>query len=201
MKNLIKLVVLVVLAASMLSAQQYPTDKGSKIVNGGLAYSNAGGDLYEEDKDRVISLAVTPSLSAFVAPGIALGAKAAYAHSAVGDASSSLIGFGPHLALFFTGMQKPAKSEGTTFPYLGAAFLYNIIHSKYTSYTYTYSGYKESKVSHSKNGTTFSFSMGIMHMVTRTLAANVEIAYQVDSIKGNSGNKINFVIGFSGVLY
>jgi len=201
MKKIKAIFFLSAVTMSLAVAQQYPTDKGAKIINGALLYSSSGGDLYEEDNDRINTLAVTPSLSVFVSPGIAVGAKAAYSRSASGDESYTQMGFGPHLALFFTGMRKPAKNEGTTFPYLGASFLYNIYNSKYTSYSYSWDDYEERKVSHSENGTTFSFSVGFMYMMTHTLAANAEIAYQVDNFKGDSGNKINLVFGFSGVLY
>ncbi|HOX84524.1 MAG TPA: hypothetical protein PKW76_06185 [bacterium] len=87
-------------------AQQYPTDRGSKIISGSAAFSSAGGDLYEVGDDRTITLTVQASPSIFIAPGVAGGASVAYVRNSIGDESFSQIGFGPHLALFLTGRQR-----------------------------------------------------------------------------------------------
>lgn len=69
----------IVLIAGFAFGQEFPTDKNSRLVSGGLMYSNSGGDLYEvNDDDRVTSLMIQPVVTTFVVPGIALGAKANY---------------------------------------------------------------------------------------------------------------------------
>ncbi len=56
-------------------AEDYPTNEGSKIITGAFSFSSAGGDLYEYDESRYNTFHLTPSMSYFIVPGFALGAK------------------------------------------------------------------------------------------------------------------------------
>jgi hypothetical protein len=192
-----------VLIAGFAFGQEFPTDKNSRLVSGGLMYSNSGGDLYEvDDDDRVTSLTIQPVVTTFVAPGIALGAKAIYTRSAAGNSTHTAVGIGPHVAVFVTGFRKPAKIEGATLPYIGASWLYNSYSMKYTSYTYEMRGVKDKRtVKDTDNGSTIAFGLGFMHMLTRTFALQTEIGYQIDKIDDNSGNKFNIIVGFSGFVF
>ena len=61
MKNLFRVLfvftVITLFTSGMILAQSSPTDKGSKMIAGELAFSSASGDLYENsDGDGVTSI-------------------------------------------------------------------------------------------------------------------------------------------------
>ena len=134
-KKIISLVTLALVGLSTFACgQEFPTDKGSKIIAGGLTFSNMGGDLYEEDGDRISTLQILPSFSSFVSPGIAIGVKGIISRTSVGDQSNTTLGIGPHVMIFLSGFQKPAKTEGILLPYLGATFFYNTMIASYKTW-------------------------------------------------------------------
>jgi len=183
-------------------AQSFPTDKGSVALFGSFAFSSAGGDLWEDDDDRLTQLQFTPSVSYFVTPGFALGGKFLLNRMAQGDASMTTWGIGPHV-LYFIGGNKPKPTvKGTTYPYLGATFLY----AKSTT--------EEDDDEFSISGTVISFGFGVCHMLTSTVGLVGEAAYEIDNMtvkwedwegeeeeESESGDKFNIFAGFVVFLY
>ena len=208
--NIACITLLLVLFVGTSFSQDFPTDKGSKIVFGNVAFSSMGGDLYENsDGDRSTTIMATPSLTYFVSPGLAIGGKGLFNRSAQGDDSQTTLGIGPHIIFFIGGNKKPSTIKGTTYPYLGAAFLY--MRSTYKSTWEDYdpwSGSTTKETSESTtSGTAISLGFGIMHMLSNTIGLTGEFAYEIDNLKhedadkSTSGNKFNILVGISAFLY
>jgi len=188
------LAVMLVVICSSAFAQSFPTDKGSKMILGGFAFSNAGGDLYEVDGDRMTSIQVNPSVSYFVIPGLALGGKFLLQYASQGKASMTTWGIGPQVMYFVGGNQPKSTVKGTTYPYLGAAFFY------------TRSTFKDEDGKDTISGTMISLGGGMLHMLSKTVGLFGEAGYQIDNMKPEdgdsaSGNKFNIVAGFTFFLY
>ena len=97
-------------------AQSFPTDKGSKMVSGSFSFSSMGGDLYEEDGDRIMLIQFTPSVSYFTEPGFAFGGKLMLLRYSIGDHSLTAWSIGPQL-LYFLGENKPKVAvKGAIYP-------------------------------------------------------------------------------------
>ena len=190
------------LISNLSFAQDFPTDKDSKILFGNIAFSSMGGDIYNSGEERTTTLMATPGLTYFITPGLAIGGKGLLSRSAQGKNSTTIFGIGPHIAYFINGKEKPTNIKGTTYSYIGASFLFTN-----TNYTYKsgigYSSLEERSIS----GTTLSFGFGIMHMLSNSVGLTSEFSYEIDKVKGEnsdntaSGNKINIIIGISAFLY
>jgi len=181
MKKIV-LVVLVVLFAQLLFAQGYPTDKGSKFMAASMAYSSAGGDLYENnDGDNINTFQIAYSYGYLVSKGFALGPKFLYVSQSQGTASVSTFGIGAHSVLFLGTGDNTVSAKGKFLPYLGLSFLYQSI---------SVGGFGDNAT-----GTIFSFGFGIMYMLTESAALMNEFGYQMESIESISGNKLNFLSG------
>ncbi len=189
---------LFVFGFSSVSAQNSAYDHGSTIIAGSAAFSSIGGELFiDDDEDRLTSLQLTPSLSYFVAPGLAIGGKLFFQRSAQSGDSFTSWGLGPQILYFIGGHSAQASVKGTTSPYLGAAFAFLRNSAKST--------FRGQTDKSSATGTAFSFGGGINHMLTSNASLFVEGAYELDRISGEgdsaSGNKFNVVVGLAVFLY
>ena len=203
MKKIVFILPLFVFIVTSTFAQDYPVDKGSKMILGGITFSSMGGDLYENsDGDRATMIEIMPSIGFFVAPGFAIAGDLLYNRTSQGDDSKTTLGIGPKLIYVIGANTKPATIKGTTYPYLGASFMY--LHS--TS-KYTWGGYEEETEEYTTTGTAILLGGGILNMISNSLGLFVELGYQMDNLKpedadkSTSGNKINIRIGITGFLY
>jgi len=183
---------------STARAQNSAFDRGSAIVAGGAAFSSVGGELFiDDDEDRVTSLQLTPSLSYFVTPGLAIGGKLFFQRTAQSDDSFTSWGLGPQILYFIGSQRAQASVKGTTYPYLGAAFAF-LRNSAKSSF-----GGRTNKSS--ATGTALSFGGGINHMLANNASLFVEGAYELDHLSGEgdsaNGNKFNIVAGLAVFLY
>lgn len=190
------LTIMVIVIGSSVAAQNFPTDKGSKIVSGGFTFSSAGGDLYESaDGDRQVLLQFSPSVSYFVIPGVALGGEFLLEYSFYGDYSDNTWGIGPHILYFLGGDRPKPTVRGTTYPYMGAGFFYSHSMFKYGEI-----------VEVTSSGHMISLEGGILHMLSNAVGLFGEADYQMESMNpegGDSvnGDKFNIAAGFTVFLY
>jgi hypothetical protein len=178
-------------------------DKGSKIIQGNFSISSLGGDLYESGDERLLMIQVTPSYSAFVIPGVAIGGRIIYYHSSQGTRSSTGWGIGPQLTIFFSASEPPETIEKNSFPYFSAAFLYSNSTLKISE---TFNGFTDTYESTTTN-TVLSFGLGWMYMLSNYIAIDSELTYNIENYSRESsdssisGNQINFLIGITAFLY
>jgi len=202
MKKILYLSFVIVLGLNLSSAyaQNAAYDRGSTIVIGSFAYSSAGGELFvaEPDEDgRITTLQINPSLSYFVAPGLAIGGKVLFQRTAQDDDSFTTWGLGPQILYFIGSNRAQSSVKGTTYPYLGATFAFLRSTAKST--------FRGQTDKDSANGTVVAFGLGINHMLTDSASLFVEGAYELDHMSGEgdsaSGNKFNIVAGVAIFLY
>ncbi len=158
-----------VLSLTSVSAQNSAYDRGSSILIGSFAYSSTGGELFvaEPDEDgRITTLQINPSLSYFVAPGLAIGGKVLFQRTAQDDDSFTTWGLGPQILYFIGSNRAQSSVKGTTYPYLGATFAF--LRSTAKS---TFRGQTDKT---SANGTAVAFGLGINHMITNSAGLFVE---------------------------
>ena len=126
MKKSALFLLLFVFVVTSVFAQEYPVDKGSKMVLGGITFSSIGGDLYENsDGDRATYINVMPSFGYFVIPGLAIGADLLYDRTSQGDDTENTLGIGPKVIYAIGANKTPEKIKGTikAFPLTITIFL------------------------------------------------------------------------------
>lgn len=80
-------------------AQSYAVDRGSVLVGGSAGWSSA--DTGDTSGDRLSTLALSPSVLYFVAPGLALGGDVTLVRYSRNDNSSTSASIGPAVAYYF----------------------------------------------------------------------------------------------------
>jgi hypothetical protein len=113
-RSLLALAALVLLATAA-SAQGYPTDKGSILLDGAISFTSQG---FEDVDERATNINVNPSLGYFIMPGLAIGAEVLLDKTSFDELSSTSLGVGPFVAYFFGG---PASR---TYPFISAGVNY-----------------------------------------------------------------------------
>jgi hypothetical protein len=173
--------------------QSFPTDKGSTIIDGSFSFSNAGGELYERDGVKRTSIYLSPSLSYFVAPGLAFGGEVGLSGSfQEGSYNWTRWSAGPRLLYFIGGNNSKATVKGSTYPFFDATALYT-----QTTTEYTFKTTQQLSVEKTEKSTTFgtkvSFGLGICYMLSDTIGLTIKGGYTVenskpedkDSVRGN----------------
>lgn len=188
------LAITVVIVCGTTFAASFPTDKGSVMVAGAFSFENEGGNLHEEDGDRVTKIEFMPVFLYFVTPGLGLGGILYFDRTAHGDKSATGLGIGPHLIYFIGGNKPKSTVKGTTYPFVRASFLY-------LRYTRDY-GYKDITFS----GTQISFGGGIIHMLSETVGLHGGAEYQIANMKPEEGDSergdcFSIDAGFAVFLY
>lgn len=176
--------------------QSFPTDKGSKIIEGSFSFSNAGGELHEKDGVKRTSIHLFPSLSYFVAPGLALGGEVQLSGSfQEGSYNWTNWGAGLRLLYFIGGNKGKTTIKGSTYPFFDATALY-----AQTTTEYTINEKKTEKSTTS--GTKVSFGMGICHMLSEVIGLTIKGGYTVESSKTEDGDAVsgNELFVYGGII-
>ncbi|MDZ7393717.1 MAG: hypothetical protein ONB25_12550 [candidate division KSB1 bacterium] len=194
------------LAGSVSLGQDFPTDKGSMILFGNILLSSMGGKVYESDGDRLTMITATPGLIGFISPGIGIGGELLFNRAAQGKESSTAFGIGPKVLLVIGGNEIPSSIKGSTYPYLGAAFLLLGAKYKYTITEWDWSGkVTETMEESSASGSILSASAGVLHMLSDAVGLSLECTYQLENERSGgestSANKINLLIGITAFIY
>lgn len=187
-----------ILTCGSAFAQTSPIGKGSKMVLGDLLFSSMGGDLHEEDGDRVTVIQLNPSAGYFVSRGIACGGNLFLTRQSAGNTSNTTWGIGPLLMYFIGGNQPKTTAKGATYPFLAASFLYTRSIMKMEWY-----GEKDE---FKASGTMVGLGAGICHMLSNTVALMVQASYQIDNMKpeeedSESGNQLGIRVGIASFLH
>ncbi len=167
-------------------ARSEATDEGAKIVSGVISFSSQGGDLYtgfDDDDDRLTTIAVVPSLFYFIAPGVGMGGDLAYNRASRGDDSYTVWGAGPKIGYFI-------DTGGNTIPFVSGGVNYLSVADEHDS----------------ENGFRFKFAGGVL-IRKGHFAVAIEAGYILDRFKfegaskSTTGNTIVIGAGFAGFLY
>jgi len=184
--------------------QQYPTDKGSKMLLGEVSFTSQSGDLYENsDGDGSTTLSIRPSFGVFIVPGFAIAGDLIYDRTAQANVSYTVFGIAPKVTYFIGGNKKPAAIKGSTLPFVGLGFGYVSHTSKSTWENWASS---QEALESTTNGTVIVLGGGILHMLSGSLGMVGELNYQMDKLKPEegdsvSGNVFMLRIGITGFLY
>ena len=69
MKRVLIITLMLLLATTVL-AQEYPTDKGSIILGGTMSYMSQSGDMHEVWGESVSTTLLAPSFGYFISPNV-----------------------------------------------------------------------------------------------------------------------------------
>jgi hypothetical protein len=179
----VQIIVIILLLATSVWAQNFPVDKGSTTISGSFTISTAGGTLYDRfNEDRRSNYELDPAANFFVLPGFAIGGKLLFSRTAQGDYHDITWGIGPEVN-YYLGVDKDRHGgEGSLYRFLQAGFFY-------TSTSIDLGDFKESQT-----GTKIRLGVGIAYMISDGAALAVTAAYDIDSQKTEdqesfSGNK------------
>lgn len=163
-------------------AQDFPTNKGSKMISAQFSYSSAGGDLYERNGNRLSIFRVNHSYSSFVTSGLAFGLHFSLVSTWQDGSTYTSFGVGPQLLCFPGGKRAKPKVRGANYPYLGLAFTFT--HSSGGAY-----------------GSIVSLGVGNVRMLTRTVGFSTEVTYAIEHVESVSGNSFNLNGGIVAFLH
>lgn len=207
MKNILVIIAFLILSNNAFS--QTPISQGSFLFSGGFSLSSNSGS-YEKtnsngSKESTLDINFKPVVSYFVMDGLAVGIK--------GYLMYLNYGVGAQTAYFINLKNNDEKIKGNLYPYFGVSFVKNLIFDK--------------KATSLDNGLQWSIAVGpgLMIMISKSIALNVELGYQYDKFKYEgydtkevwvdngfgrfltrviikkdfdiSGSRLNFVIGMS----
>lgn len=178
--------VLLVTCFGVAFSADSPIDPGSVVLTGSASFTSQGGDLYATGGDsagggsaRLNSFTLQSTVGGFLSRGFNLGGTFVLQNMSQGGDGVTSVGIGPKVAYFFGPDAIRSEVKGSTIPVMGASFLYRSISGGGDSVT----------------GTSFSFSGGVVHMVTRSVALDVEAVYQIDTFKSVGGNSFGILAG------
>jgi len=176
-------------AGNELSQKKSPIDKGNFNIAGTLSIQSMGGELYEDDGERLTISFLSPQFYYFVIPNLAVGGNISYSKQSQSDISLSTLGIGPTLSYFFR------IESDKIYPFIRSGFLY----SRYSI--------DVERIEDSFFGYDFFFGGGLAFMLGKKVAVISEVNYHLQSLKEegvenpDSGNVFVFTVGFSVFLY
>jgi hypothetical protein len=176
-------------------AADFPIDKGTFLTTGEFSFNNLGGELYEDTVgNRYTSITVDTSINYFLISHLAFGTYLEISYASQGDASSTVLGVGPQILIYFGSTQPQTSYKYQVYPFVSAGFYY--LRNSLTS----------GGVSTTANGTMVSFGAGFTYMVTNTVGLSAEFLYHIDHLKFENntafnGNGFNIGVGFDIFIY
>ena len=186
MKNTILCCVFVLaLITSLGYSQNFPTDKGAVLFSGTGSFSSQGGDLFEEDGDRLTQLTLAPSVNSFVSRNVFIGGALTFSRMSVGSDSYTTIGIGPTVGFAI------GNEQSKNYPYFGGGISY----------------YSLGDEDDTTSGTDIKLGGGIIFDVRDHLGIVVEVGYHIMNLKhkdwdeSKSGNIFAIGVGLAGLLY
>ncbi len=102
--------------ASTAAAAKLPIEQGSRMIAGQVAFSYAGGDLYEVGGKGLFVVSFAPSYSQFISDGVALGLVVDLVHQSRGGYHYTRFGVGPVLSLYLGLDKSRSEPKGAVYP-------------------------------------------------------------------------------------
>jgi len=143
---------------------------------------------------------VTPNMGYFVIPNLEIGGQLIYGSDSQGDASNTIFGIGPAVAYYFDLDKTNTEAKGKIYPYLGAAFLYDMM---------TFNNGQPGAEDIKWRTTTFSLRGGAAFMLSGAVGVYGQLGYDMDSSKQTdpvesesiSGSVFGLEIGITSFIY
>lgn len=107
-----------ILVAPSAAGQSFATDRGSWLVGGSASFTSQGGDMYEDNGDRLNTISLSPSAAYFVTRGLAVGGAVVFDRLSQGDFSATSLGVGPSFFYFF------GSPNASVYPFIGVNPVY-----------------------------------------------------------------------------
>lgn len=201
LKLLFTLMVSFLVVTTAVLAQTSPIDKGAIQLGGGISFHSYSGDLYENSNDDGITeILMSPAFGYFIMPGLTIGGELTFGSASQGDESTSMLRIGPAVTYYFDLDQTRTEVRGKIYPYLGLAFLYNMM---------TFSSGVPGDEDVKWRQTTFSLRGGASFMVSGAVGIYGQLNFDMDSSKrtepveteSESGSVFGLEIGVTSFIY
>lgn len=173
-----------------IRAQDYPVDKGARILSADLSFSSANGDLFEDaDGNSYTNFESSLGYDVFYIPNLAAGAGIGIGYSGQGESSSRSFSIGPSVSYYIGGKGSPV------YPFVGIAYYYLSTTSD--------SGFDEIRF----NGSDIILGTGILVPVYEHIGVTFSLAYEITKLRESEsnesfdGNAFSLRIGISGLLF
>lgn len=190
-KPSIILTIMIFIASGLMNtsmAQKDPAAKHSNLLSGGISFMSSGGDLYEYGDDRLIQFQLNSTWANFVTNGLGIGVSLLSTSIAQGSFSTSSLALGPTMMYFISSDYHPEIIRGKVYPYLTSSLLARFLFNNSSADHDTYSGLL------------YYLGGGVATLLTKSLALNFEIGYQMISVDEVKGNSIDIQIGIIAFL-
>jgi hypothetical protein len=83
--------------------QEYASDKGAFFFSVSGGFTSQGGDLYENDGNRLNTLMLSPSIHLFIVRHLFIGQVLTFTRQSMGEEHVTTFGIGPALGFAFSG--------------------------------------------------------------------------------------------------
>ncbi|MEM6767342.1 MAG: hypothetical protein AAF824_08350 [Bacteroidota bacterium] len=157
-----------------VSAQgTYPIDEGVLLLGGSAGFGSLGGEAFD---NRTFSLRVSPEASYFIRPNIAIGGALNFSINSFDGETDTFFGLGPQAAYYFGG------EDDLVYPFVEASIFFLAGPDELSSLTYRAAG-------------------GIAYMISRNVAINGELFFQLDDTNITDTNNFGLDIGIKVFIY
>jgi hypothetical protein len=183
------LLLLLILAAPSAFCQSFAIDQGSKLISGAISLESMSGKLYENaNKEKMLNVTLSPSVSYFIIQGLAVGLKSEIGATYQGNDKAYSAGAGP-LVSYFLG-----SSSCKILPFVEASYVYGWVNS----------GIDYGDLAYAKaTWTTLSAGLGANYMLKESVGVFVKAQYILDDLKYDEtditvkGNTIQIGVGLN----
>jgi hypothetical protein len=165
------------LVGSAFAGEKGTMKKGSWFMEGGwtAGFSSEGGDLHKNaNGDSYTAMNFSPCAGYFFMNGLGIGALIDFRNTKQGDDKTNYLAFGPKV-YYYIGAGSNDIEKGKLVPYVTASFTLGSETSK-SKYLTVESETKE-------KGTDFSFGLGGVYMLEKSLGVSAEVSYTSQSRK------------------
>jgi hypothetical protein len=184
--TIIMAIALTLLLAASVFGEAGTMKKGSWFMEGGwtAGFSSAGGDLHKNaDGDSYTAMNFSPCLGYFFMDGLGIGALIDYSSTKQGDNKSTYLAFGPK-AYYYIGASSNDIEKGKLVPFVTASFTMG-------SETFKSKNLLNEESESKEKGTDFSFGLGGVYMLEKSLGVSAELSYTSQSRKWKTSKPVD----------
>lgn len=176
---------------TVVSAQEFATDKKAIIIAGSASFTSAGGDFFEDsDGNKANSFTFSPNVDYFISKNFFIGGTLDFATQTQGDFTTDGFGVGPEVGYTF------GSAESKAIPYLEAGVLYYQLNSDFDS------GDDIRSV-----GSNITLGFGVIVPVEEHIGVTFGAGYNMLSLKDQdsgdryTGRLFSVSVGIAGLLF
>lgn len=189
MKQLIIIILFCLTFSQFTIAQNFATDRGSLMLDGGIWLSSNGNDMYSDGEDkRTFDFSFDPAFQAFVVPSLAIGAGTEVSFYSRSDYNYTTLGIGPKITYFIAGHR-----DMKVYPYIDISVFFAF-------QTFSFDGSSED----SNNLIIIANdAVGAVFMVNKAIGIDMSVGFYNRSniTEDLAGNKIYFSVGVKAFIF